>query len=84
MCIRDSIYRDKEALKAGSNQLKILKEVGQDLRIVDKKSLLDLVPELSDSRDVIAGGIFSPNDESGDSRLFTENLMKVCRSMISN
>ncbi|MDP6331604.1 MAG: FAD-dependent oxidoreductase, partial [SAR324 cluster bacterium] len=75
------VYRNSEALTAGSEHIKILQEAGQELEIVGKKRALEIIPELSDSQDQIAGGIFSPNDESGGSKIFTEQLMEVCRSM---
>ena len=75
------VYRNSEALVAGSKQIKILQEAGQELEIVGKERALEIIPELADSLDQIAGGIFSPNDESGGSKIFTEQLMEVCRSM---
>jgi len=75
------IYRNSEALVAGAKQIKILQEAGQELEIVGKERALEIIPELADSLDQIAGGIFSPNDESGGSKIFTEQLMEVCRSM---
>ena len=75
------IYRNSEALVAGSKQIKILQDAGQELEIVGKERALEIIPELADSLDQIAGGIFSPNDESGGSKIFTEQLMEVCRSM---
>ncbi len=75
------IYRNSEALVAGSKHIKILQEAGQELEIVGKERALEIIPELADSLDQIAGGIFSPNDESGGSKIFTEQLMEVCRSM---
>ena len=75
------IYRNSEALVAGAKQIKILQEAGQELEIVGEERALEIIPELADSLDQIAGGIFSPNDESGGSKIFTEQLMEVCRSM---
>jgi D-amino-acid dehydrogenase len=75
------LYRNLEALAAGAEHVSLLQEVGQELEIVGKERALEIIPELADSQDEIAGGVFSPNDESGDSRIFTEQLMEVCRSM---
>ena len=75
------LYRNSEMLTAGLDKVSILQEVGQELEIVGKERALEIIPELEDSQDQIAGGVFSPNDESGDSRIFTERLMEVCRSM---
>ena len=78
------LYRNQEALNEGVKHVSLLKEAGQQLETVRKERVLEIVPELADSRDQIAGGIFSANDESGDSRIFTEKLMEVCREMGGN
>ena len=75
------LYRNPEMLAGSSEYVSLLQEVGQELEIVGKERALEIIPELTDSQDEIAGGVFSPNDESGDSRIFTEQLMEVCRSM---
>ena len=33
------------------------------------------------SKDQIASGVFSPKDESGDSKIFKEQLMEFCMGM---
>ena len=59
----------------------MLKGAGQNLETADKERVLEIIPELKSSEDQIVGGIFSPDDESGDSRIFCEQLMDTCRSM---
>ena len=76
------IYRNPEVLDAGTEHVRILQEAGKELEFVGKERLLEIIPELEESQDQIAGGVFSPNDESGDSRIFTEQLMEVFRSMV--
>ena len=78
------LYRNPEALAAGSHHVRLLQEAGQSLEIVGKERVLELIPELADSQDQIAGGVFSATDESGDSKIFTEQLMEVCRTMGGN
>ncbi len=75
------LYRNPEVMDSGSEHMRLLQEAGQKLEIVGKERALELIPELADSKDQIAGGVFSPTDESGDSRMFTEELMEVCRKM---
>ena len=38
-------------------------------------------PALAAARDKLAGAIYAPSDESGDSRLFSENLARLCRDL---
>ena len=75
------LFRNQKKLTDGFKNMQILKDAGQKLEILDKKQTLQIIPELADSKDIIAGGIFSPMDESGDSLIFTEKLMNVCRDM---
>ena len=42
---------------------------------------IEIDPALEPARDKLAGAIFCPSDESGDSRLFTQGLAAVCENM---
>ena len=75
------LYRNPQVMEAGAHHLRLLQEAGQTMETADKERALEIIPELADSQDQIAGGVFSPSDESGDSRLFTEHLMEVCRGI---
>ena len=75
------LYRNKKKMTAGFKQMGILQEAGQKLELVDKKRALEIIPELQNSKDQIAGGVFSQTDESGDSKIFSENLMEICKNM---
>lgn len=75
------LYRNPKKLAAGFKNLQILKDAGQKLEIFDKKQTIEIMPELENSQDIIAGGIFSPTDESGNSRKFSEKLMEICVGM---
>ena len=75
------IYRNPQVMATDVNQIRLLQEAGQTLETADKERVMEIIPELMDSQDQIAGGIYSPSDESGDSRLFTEQLMEVCRGL---
>ena len=75
------LYRNKKQLAAGFKHMQILQKAGQELELIDKKRTLEIIPELQNSKDHIAGGVFSPTDESGDSRTFTKELMGICKNM---
>ncbi len=78
------LYRTPKKLSDSYNEMVILRDSGQKLEMLDKKQTIKIVPELADSKDIIAGSIFSPTDESGDSRIFTEKLMDICKEMGCN
>ena len=68
-------------MDARSSHVRLLQLIGQTLETVEKERALEIIPELKDSKDQIAGGVFSPTDESGDSKIFTEQLMEFCMGM---
>ena len=75
------LYRNSQAMDASSSHVCLLQEIGQTLETVEKERALEIIPKLKDSKDQIAGGVFSPTDEFGDSKIFTEQLMEFCRGM---
>lgn len=67
-------YRDETALAGGIAKMKILTEGGQKLEPVDPVRIVELEPALAGAKDELAGAIYCPDDESGDSHLFSNNL----------
>ena len=78
------LYRTPKKLNDSFKNLEILKASGQKLEMLNKKQTINIIPELTDSNDFIAGSIFSPTDESGDSMKFTTKLINVCRELGCN
>ena len=74
------IYRTPETLARGLANMKILADDGQQQEVVDPGRIAEIDPSLGPTRDKIAGGIYCPTDESGDARLFSENLRKLCEA----
>ncbi len=68
------IYREQEAFERGAIRMKILQDMGIALKTLDAAGVAAVEPALADAKDKIAGAIFAPNDESGDSCLFTRKL----------
>ncbi|NGN40225.1 D-amino acid dehydrogenase [Mesorhizobium sp. CGMCC 1.15528] len=67
-------YRSQQSLDAGVEHFSYIAERGLEIEAVDRKRLFEIEPGLADSGDRIAGGIYSPMDQTGDSRLFTTRL----------
>ena len=65
-------FRSKESLATGTGNLRYLAEHGLKIEIVDRDRLVELEPSLSQAE--VAGGVYSPMDQTGDSRLFVERL----------
>src|ERR1700760_4030659 len=71
-------YRDAAALEAGVAHMQILADDGQEIRVLDRPQVNELEPALQGE---IAGGIYCPTDETGDSHKFTSGLAERCIAM---
>jgi D-amino-acid dehydrogenase len=72
------LYRTPASLERGVANMRILAEDGQEQEIVDPERIAEIDPALGAARDRIAGGVYCPTDESGDARLFTASLARLC------
>jgi D-amino-acid dehydrogenase len=54
-----------------------VRALGVERRVLSASECLNLEPALRDSRDPVAGGVYTPQDESGDARRFTEELARL-------
>lgn len=72
------MYRTQESFERGVANMRILAEDGQEQEIVDPERIAEIDPALAPARDRIAGGVYCPTDESGDAKLFTGNLARMC------
>jgi D-amino-acid dehydrogenase len=75
------LYRTAETLRRGIANMRILADDGQRQEIVDPDRIAEIDPSLSSARDKIAGGVYCPTDESGDTRMFSVNLAKLCQAL---
>jgi D-amino-acid dehydrogenase len=71
-------HRDQAALDAGIAHMQLLAEDGQKIRVLDRGQVLALEPALHGAVQKIAGGIYCPTDETGDSHKFTRALGARC------
>jgi D-amino-acid dehydrogenase len=67
-------YRSRASLDAGAHHMQFLADRGLPIEVVGRDRLIALEPGLVAAKDKIAGGVFSPIDQTGDSRQFTERL----------
>jgi D-amino-acid dehydrogenase len=73
------LYRDPAELEAGARKMALLAEHGQKQETLDAAAVARLDPVFEPVKDRIAGAIRDLGDTSGDSRVFSENLARVCR-----
>ena len=72
------LYRDAAELEAGVKKMALLAEHGQKQEILDARGVAQIDPVFEPVQGKIAGAIRDVGDSSGDSRLFVENLARVC------
>jgi D-amino-acid dehydrogenase len=68
------LYREAAAFERGVQRMRILQDLGVALETLDPAGVVAKEPALADARDKLAGAIFAPNDESGDSCVFIRKL----------
>ena len=71
-------FRSQQSLDTGTDNYRFLAELGLPIEIVGRDRLVELEPGLAGAKDKIAGGVYSPIDQTGDSRQFTERLSAYC------
>ena len=67
-------HRDQQALDRGVEHMKLLESDGQAIKVLDRKGVIALEPSLASAEMKIAGGIYGPTDETGESAKFTRAL----------
>jgi len=72
------LYRSQESFDRGAKNCSILSEEGLDIRPVSAAEAAALDPALDPVKDKFKGALYCPSDESGDARLFTRELAKLC------
>ena len=76
------LFRDPRELEAGVRKMALLAEHGQRQEILDPEQIARLDPAFEPVRHKIAGAVRDVGDSSGDSRLFTESLARICRDKL--
>lgn len=67
-------HRSQKALDGAVQHMKLLQSAGQVIEVLDRDGVIAVEPALSSAKEKIAGGIYCPTDETGDSAKFTRAL----------
>ncbi|MFL6680041.1 MAG: FAD-dependent oxidoreductase, partial [Burkholderiaceae bacterium] len=62
----------------GAGGAEIMRRHGVDRRVLDREEVLKVEPALAAFGNRIFGGTFTPSDESGDAKVFTQKLARLC------
>lgn len=69
-----SLFRKTSSFNQEIKDADVLLQQGLDLKFLDREALLQLEPALAYGTTPLAGGVYSPRDETGNPAEFTRNL----------
>ena len=75
------IFRDRNEYAAAVPLVALMERYGCCRRVVEPEECVQIEPALSTARNQLVGGIYSPDDESGDAYAFTLVLAGLCASL---
>ena len=73
------LHTDLRQLDAAEARIELMHRHGFDMELKTAQQCLAIEPALRHSRVFLAGGTYSPSDESGDAHLFSRHLEDLCR-----
>ena len=71
-------YCTAKAFEEAAQGVELMRKQGVHRQLVSRDELLRIEPAFSQYKDHIHGGTFTPSDESGDARSFTQQLAALC------
>lgn len=72
------LFRTQQQIDAAAKDMTVLADYGVPFELLDASGCLNQEPALKQSHAPIAGGLYLPNDATGDCHLFTTQLAKMC------
>lgn len=72
-----NFYRSPHEFEYSQKLAEVMRDYGVDRRIVSADEVTAIEPALAPSRHAIVGGDYTPEDESGDAFLFTQELARM-------
>jgi D-amino-acid dehydrogenase len=73
-------YTDTASFEDAAQAAELMRRYGVQRRVVSREELLQIEPAFRPFAHRIVGGTYTPSDESGDARVFTEELAARCES----
>jgi D-amino-acid dehydrogenase len=71
-------YSDQKSFDGAADAAAVMQKFGVKRRVIDRAELLRVEPALNAFAERIVGGTYTPSDESGDARVFTQQLAALC------
>lgn len=73
-------FSSQQDMDAGAQGAELMRRHGVDRRVLSRDEVLAIEPALKGYGPHIAGGTYTPSDESGDACMFTQALAKRCQA----
>jgi D-amino-acid dehydrogenase len=71
-------YSDQKSFDGAADAAAVMQRYGVKRHVISRDELLKIEPALKAFSSRIVGGTYTPSDESGDARLFTQQLAARC------
>ncbi|MEX1165983.1 MAG: D-amino acid dehydrogenase [Hydrogenophaga sp.] len=71
-------YSEQKSFDGAAEAAALMQKYGVKRNILTREELLKVEPALRAYADRIVGGTFTPSDESGDAKVFTQQLAALC------
>lgn len=71
-------FCDQASFDVAGHAVELMRRHGVQRRLVSREELLQIEPAFRSYAAHISGGTYTPTDESGDARLFTQQLARHC------
>jgi len=71
-------YTDEAAFEEAARGAELMRKYGVQRKVVSREELLAIEPAFQSFAHRIVGGTYTPSDESGNARIFTEQLAQRC------
>lgn len=74
-------YLDEKSFDSAASAAALMGQYGVKRRVVSREELLRIEPALQQLGPRIVGGTYTASDESGDARIFTQELVRRCQAL---
>lgn len=73
-------YTDQQSFDSAAEAAALMRDFGVNRRVVSRSELFEIEPAYRSFADHIVGGTYTASDESGDARVFTQELAQRCEA----
>lgn len=74
-------FTDQQSFDAAANAAALMQRFGVERKVISRSELLQIEPAYAAFADRIVGATYTASDESGDARVFTQELARRCEGL---